>query len=99
MDLHHLRYFVAVAERLHFGEAAEFVHVSQPNVASPLLNRSKAETERRLQGQRANNFLQVCQLAVNLLSADQRLELGQRKAPKVRPPYARLRTNRSIILL
>jgi DNA-binding transcriptional LysR family regulator len=32
MDLHHLRYFVAVAERLHFAKAAEFVHVSQPGL-------------------------------------------------------------------
>jgi DNA-binding transcriptional LysR family regulator len=32
MDLHHLHYFVAVAERLHFAKAAEFVHVSQPGL-------------------------------------------------------------------
>ena len=36
MDLHKLRYFVALAERLHFSGAAELVHVSHPGLCQQI---------------------------------------------------------------
>ena len=72
MELRHLRYFLAVAEHLNFGRAAEALHTAQPSLSQqirtletylgiPLLARNKRKVELTAAGLR---FLDEARLAL-----------------------------------
>lgn len=92
MDLRHLRYFIAVAEELHFTRAAERLHIAQPplskqirqleeEIGVTLLHRTKRHIELtdagRLFLDRARKILQATELAVIQTQHAQRGEIGR----------------------
>ena len=92
MELRHLRYFVAVAEELHFTRAAKRLHMEQPPLSQqiraleselgvPLLHRSKRHVALTEAGQRflldARRILQETQRATEDAKRAARGELGE----------------------
>ena len=92
MDLRHLKYFVAVAEELHFTRAAERLHIAQPplskqirqleeEIGVTLLHRTKRHIELtdagRLFLDRARKILESTKLAVVQAQHAQRGEIGR----------------------
>jgi len=92
MELRHLRYFVAVAEELHFRRAAERLHMSQPplsqqirqleeEVGATLLTRSQRKVELTAAGAaflvRAREILDAVEDAARQARRVQRGEVGR----------------------
>jgi len=86
IELRHFRYFIAVAETLHFGRAAERLHISQPPlsvqirqletyVGTPLLERTQRRVRLTAAGQ---VFLEEARRAVRV--ADQAVEAARAAA-------------------
>src|SRR4051794_27588590 len=91
LELTHLRYFVVLAEELHFGRAAERLNISQPpltqqiqrlemRVGHPLLRRTSRRTELTEAGrvfyEAARTILQETQRGLESTRSVARGELG-----------------------
>jgi DNA-binding transcriptional LysR family regulator len=85
MELRHLRYFVALAEELHFGRAAEKLHISQPPLSMQI---------RALENELGVTLLKRTQRHVSLTQAGDAL-LGEARHILARVEQAVLTTKRA----
>lgn len=100
MELRHLKYFVTVAEELHFGRAAERLHISQPplsqqirqleeELGAPLFKRTSRKVELTHEGeafyQDALDILDRADLAVEHVQAVARGESGRLRVSFIGP--------------
>jgi DNA-binding transcriptional LysR family regulator len=91
MDLRHLRYFITVAEELHFRRAAERLHLAQPSLSQQihglenelgvqLLNRTRRRVQLTQAGRRfleeARRTLAQAERAVRIAQQTSRGEIG-----------------------
>lgn len=100
MELHDLRYFVAVAEELHFHRAAERLHITQPALSRQiraletelgvlLLKRTRRQVQLTIAGEtflaEARSVLQRMEQAIQTTQRAARGEVGQLKIGFVAP--------------
>src|SRR5258708_11508432 len=85
MELRHLRYFVTLAEELHFGRAAEKLHISQPPLSMQI---------RALENELGVTLLNHTQRQVSLTQAGAAL-LGEARHILARVEQAVLMTKRA----
>lgn len=102
MELRHLRYFVILAEELHFGRAAERLHIAQPPLSQQirqletelgfeLFHRTKRKVQLTAAGEvffaQAQQMLKQLEQAIQMGRQTSRGEIGQLAIAEERTIY------------